>query len=279
MPEAPLDIVPRDIRFGLVENADPAWFNGDVLLSAIMDGFAVALPEGERFFVRALRHYLDRIEDPAIRQDIQGYAIQEAFHAREHAAYNEALRKLGVDVESLEAPIRAKLQGIEGPMLRLLVTCAIEQLTYAFAHAMLARDDMMRASNPAYRRLWTWHALEEMEHAAVALRVLREVAKHQSPWRRYAMRIGVYNTMLAVFTRIAARNINRIAQHGGIRPGPRAWLRAFWILFGRPGLIRRALPAVLAYYRPGYTGQRRGDDAMIARGRARLAAELAGTAG
>jgi predicted metal-dependent hydrolase len=51
MPEAPLDIIPRDLRFGLVENADPAWFEGDVLLSAIMDGFAVSLPEGERFFV------------------------------------------------------------------------------------------------------------------------------------------------------------------------------------------------------------------------------------
>lgn len=275
MHDAPLDIIPRDLRFGLVEAADPAWFNGDPLQSAIMDGFAVALPEGERFFIRSLRHYLDRIDDPAVRQDIQGYAIQEAFHAREHAAYNQALRKLGNDVDALEAPIRARFDRVEGPMMRLLITCGIEQLTYALAHVMLARDDIMQNSVPAYRRLWTWHAVEEMEHSAVALRVLRNVTKHQSPLRRYFMRVGVFNALLWNISRVAVANMDHIARNAGVKPGLRSWLRGIWIAFGRPGHLRRALPAIIAYYRPGYTGIRRGDAEMIRRGRARLAAELA----
>jgi predicted metal-dependent hydrolase len=275
MPEAPLDIIPRDLRFGLVENADPAWFEGDVLRSAIMDGFAVSLPEGERFFIRSLRHYLDRIEDPAVRQDIQGYAVQEGHHAREHAAYNAALRRLGVDVDALEAPIRARFARVEGPMMRLLITCAIEQLTYALSHLMLSRDDIMRNSRPAYRRLWTWHAVEELEHSAVALRVLREVTKGMPRWRRYAIRVGVFNGVLVNFVRISAHNIVAIAANAGVKGRWRNWLRGLWLMFGYPGYLRRALPALLAYYRPGYLGARRGDEELLRRGRARLAAELA----
>jgi predicted metal-dependent hydrolase len=48
----------------------------------------------------------------------------------------------------------------------------------------------------------------------------------------------------------------------------------FWLLFGRPGFLRAALPPLLAYYRPGYTGQRAADAVLVERGRAALAAEV-----
>ncbi|MFM7612391.1 MAG: metal-dependent hydrolase, partial [Alphaproteobacteria bacterium] len=80
MPDAALDIIPRDLRFDLIENADAAWFGGDPLKSAIWDGFAVLFPDGERFFIRSLRQYIDQIDDPMVQQDIRGYAVQEAFH-------------------------------------------------------------------------------------------------------------------------------------------------------------------------------------------------------
>lgn len=275
MPDAPLDIIPRDLRFGVVEAADSAWFNGDPLLSAIMDGFAVALPEGERFFIRTLRYQLDRIDDPVVRQDIQGYAVQEAFHAREHAAYNQALRRLGNDVDAMEAAIRAKLQAVQGPMKQLLVTCAIEQFTYALSHMMLSKDGIMRDSPPAYRQLWTWHAVEELEHSAVALRVLQAVTKGMPAWRRYVLRVAVFNGVLVTFLRLSVRNISAIADNAGLQRGWRSWARGLWLMFGRPGNLRRTLPALFAYYRPSYVGWRRGDAELLRRGRARLAAELA----
>jgi predicted metal-dependent hydrolase len=160
-------------------------------------------------------------------------------------------------------------------MMRLLITCAIEQLTYALSHLMLSRDDIMRNSRPAYRRLWTWHAVEELEHSAVALRVLREVTKGMPRWRRYAIRVGVFNGVLVNFVRISAHNIVAIAANAGVKGRWRNWLRGLWLMFGYPGYLRRALPALLAYYRPGYLGARRGDEELLRRGRARLAAELA----
>jgi predicted metal-dependent hydrolase len=199
MPDVCLDIIPRDLRFGLIENADAAWFDGDPLKSAIMDGFAVLLPVGERFFIRSLRHYIGQIDDPVVRQDIQGYAVQEAFHTREHEAYNQALRNLGYDVDAMEAEVRALLDTDAAPFQRLLVTCAIEQITYAFARLLLSRPGLLRDSRPAYRRLWTWHALEELEHSAVSLRVLRAVTPNLPGWKRYLARVSLMSVVLVSF--------------------------------------------------------------------------------
>jgi predicted metal-dependent hydrolase len=272
--ETALDIIPRDLRFDLVANADAAWFDGDPLKTAIMDGFAVLLPEGERFFIRSLRHYVDRIDDPVVRQDIQGYAVQEAFHSREHEAYNEALRKLGHDVDSMEAAVRAKLGEASGPFSRLLVTCALEQMTYGFARFSLSRRALWQGSRPAYRRLWTWHSLEELEHSAVALRVLRAATPNLPGWKRYVARVTAMNIVLARFLPLASRNIKAIAQASGVPVGLRSWPRVLWLLFGRPGFLRAALPPLLAYYRPGYTGRRAADAALVRQGRAALAAEF-----
>jgi len=274
MPDAALDIIPRDLRFDLIENADAAWFGGDPLKSAIWDGFAVLLPDGERFFIRSLRQYIDQIDDPMVRQDIQGYAVQEAFHSREHEAYNQALRRLGHDVDAMEAEARAVLSEATGAFSRLLVTCALEQWTYALARAWLLRPHLYRDSRPAYRRLWIWHALEEIEHSSVSLRVLHAVTPHLSGRRRYLARIRGMNFVLARVLPMALRNIVAMARTSGVAMGARDWLRLMWLLIGQPGVARAALLPVLAYYRPGYSGDRPEDARLVQQGRAALAAEL-----
>lgn len=274
MPDAALDIIPRDLRFDLIENADAAWFDGDPLKSAIYDGFAVLLPDGERFFIRSLRHYIGQIDDPVVRQDIQGYAVQEAFHTREHEAYNQALRNLGHDVDAMEARARSLLDTLTDPFQRLLVTCAIEQMTYAFARFLLSRPGFLRDSRPAYRRLWTWHALEELEHSAVSLRVLRAVTPNMPGWKRYLARVALMSVVLARFIPLATRNFRSMVRAAGEPMGARGWLRWIWLVFGKPGFARAALPPLLAYYRPGYSGERAADAELVRQGRAALAAEL-----
>jgi predicted metal-dependent hydrolase len=274
MPDAAHDIIPRDIHFELVEQADFAWSDGDPLQTAIVDGFAVMLPEGERFFIRSLHHYLDRIEDPALREAIRGYARQEAFHTREHEAYNAALRKLGHDVDAMETTASALLAKAGSPLRRLLVTCAIEQLTYAFARFNLSRPTLFADSRPAYRRLWLWHSLEELEHSSVALDVLRGVTPGMPGWKRYLLRTAVMNVVLIRFIGLARRNIRALAERSGAPTGWRGWWRVLVLFLVRPGFLRGLLPSILAYYRPGYGARAAGDTGLVEQGRARIAAEL-----
>ncbi len=261
------DIIPRDLRFGIERHAERAWFDDDMLLSAVMDAFAVLLPEGERFFIKSLRSALPQVTDPEVRAGIQGYAVQEAFHTREHESYNEAMRALGHDVDQMEARAAAALAVPTGLPARVMVTCAIEHLTYTFSHFFLARPEQLARMRPAYRRLWAWHALEELEHSGVALQVAADVTRHYSPLKRYLFRVMSLNTVILRLGRQVLINLSSIMARNGRPMRKRDWLRLFWLEFGTFGIARVGLFYYAAYMMPGFRGLPERDARMIEAGR------------
>jgi len=263
---APFGIVPRDLHFDIVGNANPAWLDGDPVRSAIVDGFAVMLPEGERFFIRALKHYAPKVPDPAVREGVQGYARQEAFHTREHEAYNAALRRLGADVDAMEARARRLLDPHTRPIVRLAATCAIEQITYSFSRAVLGSRLLEGAAAP-YRQLWQWHSLEEVEHSAVALSVFHAAPWSGPRWLKYALRVGVLFIVIVQLVRGMAGNAATLLAGPDGRLGWRMRLRLGWALLGRPWLARMLFVPCLAYLKPGYAGGGGRDQDLVERGR------------
>lgn len=269
------EIVPRDIRFDISGNAERHWFGGDPLRTAMVDGFSIFLPEGERFFIRSLKHYASKLGDPELIKEINGYAVQEAFHTREHEDYNRTMARLGYDVEEMERPIKYVLGNVSVPLIRLAVTCAIEHLTANFSTMTLRHQDIFADANPAYRRLWMWHALEELEHKAVALDVYKRAAAGMPAWKRYGLRVSAMNGTAFHFSRIFVRNARLHAQADGIKTGFRFWSRFAWLLLVWPGYTRLSLLAFLRYYKPGYDPRKVDDSDLIRKGRAWLANEYA----
>lgn len=269
------DIIPRDLRFGVGDHPDPRWLGGDHAGSALVDAFAVMLPEGERFFIRSLKPWLDQVTDPALRQDMLDFCAQEAFHTREHVGYNVALQTLGYHVKHQESVVRWAFARFRGPLARLCLTCAIEHVTYALSRIVIERPEIMAAAHPAYRRLWRWHALEEVEHASVGLRVLRAVTPGMPGWKRYAMRVAALAVALPGLVGLALFYARRNLRASG---GPSGWhlLRA---ALGRPGWVRLMLPTMLTYLRPGYLGRSDCDAGLVTEARRALDAEMAGAAG
>ena len=268
-------IITRDLRFDVERHADRGWMDDDVLHSILVDGFAVMLPVGERFFIRSLRHYESSIPDAFVRLGIQGYASQEAFHTREHESYNRGMRAMGYDVDAMSDRIRQLLPRANQPFLSLLITCAIEHFTYSLSCVILENDRLMAKASPAYRELWTWHALEEIEHANVALAVLAEAGRHLPGWKLYLARCFAMNRLFFGFVLEFIRNATAMKKAAGIKPSVKSWSRLLWLLYGKPGWGLRYLPHLLAYYRPGYGRGRARDASLIATGRARLAEILA----
>ena len=270
------EIVPRDVRFGIGDNPQLDWFGGDPVKTALIDSFSIFLPEGERFFIRSLKHYASRLDDPELAAEINGYAVQEAFHTREHEEYNRALEDMGFDVKSMEEPIAKLLGSVNVPLIRLAVTCAIEHLTANFSSVTLRHPEVFDGASPAYRRLWMWHALEELEHKAVALDIYRRAASGMPAWKRYGLRVGAMTTTVRFFHAIASRNMRRMLVQRGFKDNLRLRFRVFWAMFlGSPGIIRRSLGAFLRYYLPGFDPRNVDDTDLIRSGRAWLAAEFA----
>lgn len=155
------------------------WFGGMKHASLLTNGVNLLFPKGERFFVRSVMRYLPRIDDPALRAQVRGFAGQEHRHARAHEDYTAMLEAQGYRVERfLDAYERIAFGVVERlapASLRLAVTAATEHFTAILADDALSRG-YFAALDSDVGRMLTWHAAEEIEHKAVAFDVLRAVA-------------------------------------------------------------------------------------------------------
>ncbi len=269
------EIIPRDIHFDIPGNAQRHWFDGDIHKTAIIDGLSIFLPEGERFFIRSLKHYASKLGDKELAAEINGYAVQEAYHTREHEGYNRAMIALGYDVPKMEKLVQQALDIVTDPLQRLSVTCAIEHLTAAFSTIALRNPELLDGAAPAYRRLWMWHALEETEHKAVALDVLHAVTPGLAGWKRYFLRVLGMNATAIPFLFIFLRNLPVYIHTDGVKAGPRFWLTVFGVLFVKPAFFSRCFGVWIRYYMPGFNPRNKDDEALVQKGRDWLERDLA----
>src|ERR1700722_19895873 len=75
------------------------WFGGNVVATHVVNGVNLLFPAGERFFVRSVNHYKDRVTDPLLRAQIKGFFAQEGRHAHEHERVFRLLADQGYDVD------------------------------------------------------------------------------------------------------------------------------------------------------------------------------------
>jgi uncharacterized protein len=166
------------------------WLAGSVAATQVANGVNLLFPAGERFFIRSVRRYLDRLseqgEDELVAQ-VRGFFGQEGRHAQAHERFFEALRAQGYDIDGIlaryEHAAYAVIEKAAPPALCLSVTVALEHFTAILAEDALS-GGVLEHADPAMRRLLEWHALEEIEHKSVAFDVLAKV--HPS----YALRMA-----------------------------------------------------------------------------------------
>src|SRR5580693_3909919 len=96
---AGVKIVKRRVDFDFDPEAVPrAWYRDDIHLTTFWNSLSLLFPEGERFFVEAVRRFRDRIDDPKLLSEIDAFVAQEAMHGKQHRAFNDMVRKRGMGV-------------------------------------------------------------------------------------------------------------------------------------------------------------------------------------
>ena len=146
----------------------------------------LVFPDGERFFIEAVRDHMGEIDDPALVKQIRGFFGQEGRHAHEHEHYFETLRAQGYEIDTfLDRFVRFMrfMTRWLPKSLRLSMTAGAEHHT-ATLGSFAFEDPMIDDAHPTMRALILWHATEEVEHKAVAYDVLQ--ATHPS----YLLRIA-----------------------------------------------------------------------------------------
>lgn len=274
----PVELEMRRMKFEMGAGVPRHWARGSKFLTHWFNAMSVVFPDGEKFFIEAVRHFEDRVEDPQLRRAVRAFVAQEGHHGFQHRLMNEVVKSHGIDLQSQERWIRNFLQGLRertSAEERLGITCALEHYTAQISHQILAHPEDLEGFEPRMLPLWRWHAVEETEHKAVAYDVYQAVVKS------YARRFRTQ--FLATFLFIP---ILHLIQFRLMRDDdtPTRWsdvLRGFAYLWGKPGQLRRMLPAYLRYYRRDFHPWQHDNRELIAlwkrsdEARYRVASELA----
>ena len=240
----------------------------DLITSHFIAALSAMFPEGEKFFIRSVKHYRDRITDPALKEQVSGFIGQEVVHGREHSAFNEHLATLGYPALKVDRMLRRGLEFRQrhlAPIANLASTAALEHFTATLAELVM-RDEQTRDAmgHDAVRDLFLWHALEESEHKAVAFDVYRAVGGSEQ-LRIITMKLVRYSF---VFGTTVQMILSLLGDRRTYHPGT---LRRSWARFRRQPIVSREIWNQLKEYeRRGFHPDDRPTEDLIASWREQL---------
>ncbi len=250
---ADLEIQPRNIKFN--DEAAPNerwWAGGDPIATAWYNALSITFPAGETFFIESVRRFEKDVPDH-LGEQIKAFVKQEAFHTREHNSFNSRVKEAGYDIARMEADVQARLDQARDthPVVQLGLTTALEHFTAIFAHSALKQPDLLAGADMNAQRMWGWHAIEEIEHKAVAFDTYRYATRDVPKFKRWMIRSLTFLNVSRNFLTGRWREALELLEQDGITGIQARWKLA-WLLWGKPGVVRRVFFPWLAYFRPGF---------------------------
>ena len=201
VPETPATEGPRlhvrSPEFDFGDEIPRFWLSENTFATHVFNGLNLVFPDGERFFIQAVRDCAARAELPAsLKAEIRAFNGQEGRHAFEHERYFEILESQGYEISGFLKRFRMFMGWSNRFMpapLRLAITAGAEHYTAIFGSFAL-ENPLLDGAHPTMRKLILWHAAEEIEHKHVAFDVLK--ATHPNVWLR---RLGFLMATLDLF--------------------------------------------------------------------------------
>ena len=243
--------------------------DGDIMMSHILAVLSSLFPDGEDYFVRSVGALADRVTDPALVQDVDGFIGQESMHGREHRAFNDRLAELGYPTRAIGRYVQtltAFRERLQGRMVNLGFTAALEHYTATLAETLLGDPEAReQIGHPAARYLLLWHALEESEHKAVAFDVFRAVGGTE---RMRIVTMWITHATFVLETGIWT--LISLAGDSYARRHPAEVAKSAWKLRHSPFSSSRAVRQLMEYTRRGFHPNDRDTKELIATWRQKL---------
>jgi predicted metal-dependent hydrolase len=249
---ADLTITSRELKLDRTASGQRWWHGGDPVATAYFNALSAAFPQGETFFIEAVRRFRDKTEGK-LHEQIGAFVKQEAMHTREHVVFNKLIKDAGYDTSAMDAETRRRvnLARERPPVVQLAITVALEHFTAIMAHSLLREKNPLPGASEEIVRLWQWHAIEEVEHKAVAFDTFVAATRHMSSLRRYLLRCQI---MALISIQFWYSNFQRMAdffRQDRINTVG-TWWRVAKYLWLSPGMFRKILIPYLSFFRPGF---------------------------
>jgi predicted metal-dependent hydrolase len=260
--KAQAKIPPRRIDFNFsAENVPRYYVGNDPFLTTFVTALSSVFPEGEFFFVESVRHYRDRITDPALKADVSGFIGQEALHSMAHKAFNDAATIQGFQVDKLDRDVGILLRAVKRftpPIFQLAATACLEHYTAVFTEMLLQNDELIESFSPEIRNLYLWHSVEENEHKNVAFDV------YQTVGGSYLLRASVMIPTTLIFFPVILWFQARLLAKDGQLLNVRQNIKGFNYIFGYKGVFSKLIPKYLDWFKPNFHPSHHDTDALLA---------------
>ncbi len=266
---ASVGIPPRQLDFRIPEDAPryPVANNATATtFIAVLSGF---FPPGERFFMESVRHFRDRISDPVLKAEVAGFMGQEAIHGREHERLNALMIEQGINVKVPEAAVSMALKVLEWfpHSQQLAFTTFMEHFTALVGEQLLTDEHFQKNGDPEMLQLWLWHAMEELEHKAVAFKVYEQVGN------RRMERLLAFPVVTAVMLPAVFGSWFYLLAREGKLFDRKDLIKGLGLMLGRRGLIGRIIPKMGLFARKDFHPDKKDTKALEAKWREHLFGE------
>lgn len=153
------------------------YFANSPVMSHLLTALSSTFPIGEQFFVHSVRNVRDKVSDEKLQAEIAAFIGQEAMHSKAHAEFNDAWRSESYNLDRFQAWLARKDSYVKNlhPKIQLAITCAFEHFTALLGGYILRHPEVLSTLDDDAVKLWVWHAIEEIEHRAVAFDVYQHV--------------------------------------------------------------------------------------------------------
>jgi predicted metal-dependent hydrolase len=245
---AQVEIKPRRMAFDTESPMNKYAFKNNSLISTFFYALSALFPDGERFFIHSVRNYRDDIKDETLKEQIRGFIGQEAHHGISHEALNQAITDMGFPMDRIVGRLHKRVDFLKkfSRERQLALTVAMEHFTASLAEFLLKNPEILEDADPTVRKMLLWHAVEEIEHKAVAFDVYREHVNDEL-MRKRVMVIS----MISLFSRLAMYQfwLLRSQRHF---PSWREWKEAAVFFWGKKGVLRDNMKGLAKFFKTGF---------------------------
>jgi predicted metal-dependent hydrolase len=249
-PYAKIPIPKRKLNFGFEEIESAYFFNDNAILSSFFAAMSVVFPPGEKEFVRSVATFADKIEGPELRKKVTEFSAQESQHRRQHKLANERLDEMGYCATEFEKHFGERIDKDVVKLSdreRLAGTVCAEHITAVLGHALLSNPTVLATMSKPVRDLLFWHAVEELEHKAVAFDVYAETVGDMALLRK-ALFFQTF-VFLKFVTKYQALMLWRMKYRPRVKDGIETWQ----FFMGRnKGLVGKIRKLYMGFYRKDF---------------------------
>ena len=156
----------RKVKFDLNKKLVRHYFKGNIFSTHLVNSLHIIFPEGEKFFIRSCRKFLDRIDDDDLKKDVIDFMGQEGMHSSAHKGFWQFLQKQGFQVKPFVSFFnRTVFDGVEkgiytfmgeelGSKFCLSMTAGLEHYTALLAEVAFANEDEFKHLPDEMRHFW-----------------------------------------------------------------------------------------------------------------------------